>query len=238
MDEIIVVGIGPGPLKYLTREAEEELLKAEKVFLRLSNHPVCGWLRDQGKHVVCFDFAYGIPKLSFTDIYKLIVSTLIREARLRGHVVYSVPGNPSVFEATTRWLRKEAESGAIRIKLIPGMSFLDLIYSELGLDPGAGLQILTPKRHLSRSVFSKHLGLIVAQIMVRESPSDDIPDLGFVGRHLLREFPPDHPVTLIWTSCLPDYTTESRTLALGDLVQQLPEEPAFASLYVPPRTRK
>ena len=168
------------------------------------------------------------------DVYELITSTLVREAQLRGRVVYGVAGNPSVLEDTTKLLRKRAESGAVQIKIVPGMSFLDLIYSELGLDPGVGLQILLPRRHLSGSLFRTDVGLIIGQVMVQSSPIDDQPNLEFVQECLLKEFPHDHLVTLIWP-VLPDYRIESKTIALGDLANQLTDKQFLASLYVPPR---
>ena len=48
---ITIVGLGPGPLVLLTKEAESELLAAEKVFFRTGAHPVYDWLKRQGKHV-------------------------------------------------------------------------------------------------------------------------------------------------------------------------------------------
>jgi uncharacterized protein YabN with tetrapyrrole methylase and pyrophosphatase domain len=61
MKTITVVGLGPGPLGQLTREAENELLAADTVFFRTAGHPAYQWLEQQGKHVVCFDRLYKLP---------------------------------------------------------------------------------------------------------------------------------------------------------------------------------
>jgi uncharacterized protein YabN with tetrapyrrole methylase and pyrophosphatase domain len=61
-DEIIVVGMGPGPVKYLTQEARDLLLATEQVYFRFSGHPVYRWLREQGKECLCFDFLTEIAR--------------------------------------------------------------------------------------------------------------------------------------------------------------------------------
>jgi precorrin-6B methylase 1 len=40
MARITVIGVGPGPASCLTKEAEAELLRADKVFFRMGAHPV------------------------------------------------------------------------------------------------------------------------------------------------------------------------------------------------------
>ena len=70
MARITVVGIGPGPTSCLTKEAEGELLRADKVFFRMGAHPVYEWLRSLGKHVVCFDLLYTTRWVNPGDIYE------------------------------------------------------------------------------------------------------------------------------------------------------------------------
>src|ERR1700686_4869473 len=98
MRRIKVVGIGPGPTSYLTKEAEAELLGADKVFFRTGAHPVCEWLRSLGKDVLCFDLLYTTRWTEPGDIYDFMVSVLLNEATCRGEAVYAVPGSPDVLE--------------------------------------------------------------------------------------------------------------------------------------------
>jgi uncharacterized protein YabN with tetrapyrrole methylase and pyrophosphatase domain len=60
MKNITVVGLGPGPLGQLTREAKNELLAGDKVFFRTAGHPAYQWLEQQDRHVVCFDRLYTL----------------------------------------------------------------------------------------------------------------------------------------------------------------------------------
>lgn len=235
--EIVIVGTGPGPIKYLTREAENELCSADRVFFRMSGHPVCYWLKDQGKDILCFDLIYATPRFTYRDVYVFITSTLVKEAQLRGRAVYALPGNPSVFEATTSLLKRDAEAQGILTRVVPGLSFLELIYVELNVDPSMGLQILTPG-HLdpSRSAYSEELGLLIGLVGIPRKPDPDCEETNVeqIMLWLLERFPPEHPVTLVLTPGMPDYDTLSKTLALRDLVQQWEGDQSFASLYVPP----
>jgi tetrapyrrole methylase family protein / MazG family protein len=84
-----IVGLGPGPLGQLTKEAQTELLAADKVFFRTSGHPAYQWLEQRGKHVVCFDRPYTVPWKEGGDIYDFIVSALLKEAERANKVTYA-----------------------------------------------------------------------------------------------------------------------------------------------------
>jgi uncharacterized protein YabN with tetrapyrrole methylase and pyrophosphatase domain len=109
MAKIIVVGVGPGAITYLTKEVEAELLRADKIVFRTGAHPVYEWLRREGKHLVCFDKLYDTVWTSPGDIYEFMVAALFKEAVLRGEAVYAVPGSPDVLEETTNLIRVRGE---------------------------------------------------------------------------------------------------------------------------------
>ncbi|MGB2632860.1 MAG: hypothetical protein WAM58_02880 [Candidatus Acidiferrum sp.] len=113
------------------------------------------------------------------------------------------------------------------------MSFLDLALAEINFDFTLGLQVVLPLAHLQRGLFTKHLGMIVCQIEAAGS-TQDVPRVDLTMQFLLKAYEPDHPVTLIWTDGLPEYTTHSRTIPLKDLVREYGETKFFSSLYVPP----
>jgi tetrapyrrole methylase family protein/MazG family protein len=233
MPKVTVVGIGPGPAEYLTKEVEAELLRAEKIFFRMSAHHVYEWLRGLGKHVVCFDLLYTTRWPEPGDIYEFMVAALLKEAALRGEAVYAAPGNPGILEETTTLLRSRGPKEGIEVRVLPGVSFLDQVLAELSFDFSLGLQIVLPLTHLQPGLFTTKLALLVCQIeaasLPRESPRADV-----TMNFLLKAYPPDHPVTLIWTDGLPAYETRSKSFPLKDLAREYGQGKFFASLYVPP----
>jgi tetrapyrrole methylase family protein / MazG family protein len=233
MNTITIVGLGPGPLGQLTKEAENALLTAEKVFFRTGGHPAYHWLEQQGKHVVCFDRLYTLPWKEGGDIYEFIVSALLREAALAGRVTYALPGSPVFLEDTTRILRQRGHAAGVEVRVVHGLSFVEEALGLLNLDFGEGLQIVLPRTHLETGHFTNELALLVCQIEAKRLSSDE-PRVDLTMNWLLRAFPPDHPVTLVWTDGLPDYKTQTLHLKLKNLPREYGSAKYFSSLYVPP----
>ena len=233
MARITVVGIGPGPISLLTKEAEAELLRADKVFFRMGAHPVYEWLRGLGKQVLCFDLLYTTRWPNPGDIYEFMVSALLKEASIRGEAIYAVPGSPAVLEETTNLIRLRGPKEGVEVSVLPGVSFLDQALAEIKFDFSLGLQVVLPLTHLQHGLFTERLALIVCQIEAGSHPLDS-PRVDLTMKFLFKVYPQNHLVTLIWTDGLPDYKTQSKVMALKDLVREYGEAKFFASLYVPP----
>ncbi|MFO8057836.1 MAG: SAM-dependent methyltransferase [bacterium] len=235
--EILVVGMGPGPVGQLTREAAEVLLKEKEVYFRFSAHPVFEWLREEGKECYSFDYLYSVPGMTYNKVYKTILETLIKSAKKFGRVVYALPGNPCVFETTPRWLR-DRTGEEVSVRVIPGMSFLEIMYLELEIDPEEGLQILNASGfgHYGDYPYTEKLGLLIGQIGLpsENAPSSRNKNAEAVADSLLKKFPPDHRVTLFWSEGMPDYKNVTRTFPLSELKEQTGYIEHLASLYVPP----
>jgi tetrapyrrole methylase family protein / MazG family protein len=235
MNIITIVGLGPGPVAQLTKEAETELLAADKVFFRISAHPVYQWLKASGRHVICFDRLYSLDWKDSGDVYEFMVSALLKEAGLKGRVTYAVPGSPVFLEETTRLLRERAATAGAEVRVVHGVSFVEEALSLLNVDFNSGLQVVLPWTHLERGRFTKELALLVCQIEAQRLPEDEV-RVDLTAGWLMRVFPPEHPVVLIWTDGLPDYTTQIRPIQLKDLAREYGESKYFASLYVPALT--
>jgi tetrapyrrole methylase family protein / MazG family protein len=229
MSTITIVGLGPGPLAQLTKEAEIELLGADKIFFRTSAHPVYEWLKTSGKHVVCFDKLYSLDWKDSGGVYEFMVSALLKEVRLKGSVTYAVPGSPVFLEDTTRLLRERAPTEGAEVRVIHGVSFVEEALLQLNIDFNSGLQVVLPWTHLEPGRFTKELALLVCQIEAQRLPEDEV-RVDLTADWLMRVFPPEHQATLIWTDGLPDYTTHTRPLTLKDLAREYGESKYFASL--------
>jgi uncharacterized protein YabN with tetrapyrrole methylase and pyrophosphatase domain len=216
----------------LTREAESELLAAEKIFFRTSGHPVYEWLRVRGKHLVCFDRLYTSQWNEPTEIYEFMVSALLREAELHGKVTYALPGSPVFLEDTTRILRERGAQAGVEIRIVHGLSFMEEAFRQLNLDFREGLQIVLPLTHLQTARYTTKLPLLVCQIEVLRLPTDE-PRVELTMEWLLKAYPAEHAVTLIWTEGLPEYRTETQVMKLKDLAREYGKAKYFASLYVP-----
>ncbi len=140
MAKITVVGLGPGAWEHLTLQGARALKSGQRIFLRTRKHPIAKDLTTQGIRYSTFDNLYE-KGTTFEEVYAQMVRRLLAEVK-KGDLVYGVPGNPAVAEASYYLLIDAAKEKDIEVLTIPGMSFLELIYERLGIDPSKGLQIL------------------------------------------------------------------------------------------------
>jgi tetrapyrrole methylase family protein / MazG family protein len=184
---------------------------------------------------VCFDKLYDTRWTNPGDIYEFTVAALFKEAARRGEAVYAVPGSPDVLEETTNLIRLRAAKEGVEVKVLPGVSFLDQLLAEIAFDVSLGRQVVLPLTHLQHRLFNKRLALMVCQIEARSNPLDK-PRVDLTEEFLLKAYPPEHVVTLLWTDGLPEYKTQAKSMALKDLTREYGEAKFFASLYVPALT--
>ncbi|HAP78286.1 MAG TPA: nucleoside triphosphate pyrophosphohydrolase [Acidimicrobiaceae bacterium] len=124
---VSVVGLGPGGAEYVTEHTLAEIARVPHRYLRTAVHPSSHLVPD----AITFDEVYEQAD-TFDDVYAEITRRLVAAAAEHGEVLYAVPGSPLVLERTVRALR--AHDG-IECRLHPAMSFLDLAYARLGIDP-------------------------------------------------------------------------------------------------------
>jgi tetrapyrrole methylase family protein / MazG family protein len=132
---ITVVGLGPGDERFVTTQTLEAIAAAPVRFVRTSRHPSASLVGD----ATSFDDVYEAAD-TFDDVYATIVDRLVDAAVQHGPVLYAVPGSPLVLERTVALLRAERR---VRCNVLPAISFLDLAYDRLGIDPvEAGLRLI------------------------------------------------------------------------------------------------
>ena len=136
---LTIVGLGPGSAGYLSVETQRALQNAEKIILRTAMHPTVTELETQQIHFVSCDNFYEEGR-TFEEVYAKIVDHVLAEAK-SSKVVYAVPGSPLVAERTVVLLREACSTQGLKLEILPAMSFLDLAYVKLNLDPITGLRI-------------------------------------------------------------------------------------------------
>ncbi|MFM2078589.1 MAG: hypothetical protein RJA49_2479 [Actinomycetota bacterium] len=124
---VVVVGLGPGGPEYVTQHTLGLIHRAEHRFLRTSRHPSAALVPD----AVTFDDVYEQAD-TFADVYAEIADRLVAAAAEHGEVLYAVPGSPLVLERSVRTLLADER---IHCAVHPAMSFLDIAYARLGVDP-------------------------------------------------------------------------------------------------------
>lgn len=124
---VTVVGLGPAGPDLLTAGTLDALAGADRRYLRTTRHPAAVAVIDAES----FDHVYESAE-TIDDVYPTIVETLVDAATAHGSIVYAVPGSPVVAERTVELLLADAR---VRTVVLPALSFLDLAWARLGVDP-------------------------------------------------------------------------------------------------------
>lgn len=131
MNVLHVVGLGPGSDDHVTDETRRVIAECPRRFLRTARHPSAHIVAD----ATSFDEIYENAR-DFDSVYATIAERLAdeteRAAAAGESIVYAVPGSPLVLERTVRLLRSDPR---LDVRLHPAMSFLDLVWARLGVDP-------------------------------------------------------------------------------------------------------
>lgn len=134
---VVVVGLGPAGTDLLGPRAQAQLGDPGRTWLRTARHPAAAALVGAG----AFDDVYDSAD-TFDEVYAAIVERLVAAAGEASPepVVYAVPGSPLVAERTVELLRADER---VDVTIVPALSFLDLAWSALGVDPlAAGVRLV------------------------------------------------------------------------------------------------
>jgi len=124
---IEIIGLGPAGAEFITEHTRQRIAAHHIRYLRTSQHP-CADLVTAARTL---DHHYENAD-TFAEVYRDIVEELISAAGMHGEILYAVPGSPMVLEATVKALLADDR---IDCTVQPAMSFLDLVWARLGIDP-------------------------------------------------------------------------------------------------------
>lgn len=183
--DITIVGLGPGPLALITLEAMRQIETAEVLLLRTARHPAVSELQAKNFCFESYDCLYdALP--TFDQVYKAIAEDVISRACLN-RVVYAVPGSPQVAEKTVPMIKQGAAARGLSVTVLPAMSFLDVLYTRLGIDPQDGLTIIDSSE--VGQLLDVSSSLVVSQLYNRQVASE-------VKLALMELLPDEHQIFL------------------------------------------
>lgn len=220
MAKIIVAGLGPGRAGLITRESWDIIKNADKLILRTKIHPTVAALDEAAIKYTTYDNFYE-NAATFEDLYKKITEDLLQRAEKDGDLVYAVPGSPLVAERTVVILRELAKKSAVTVDILPGMSFVEVMYTRLGIDPIAGLTIIdaedvaTLKNRPAQS-------LVITQVYNQAIASD-------TKLMLMELYPDEYEITYIHNLAMADESI--RKIPLFELDRQKDVD-HLTSLYI------
>ena len=191
------------------------------VLLRTRIHPTVAALEEAGVAFTSYDGFYERAE-DFEDLYAAIVRDLLARAKAEGNLLYAVPGSPLVAERTVVLLRDMAPGAGVELEILPGMSFVEVMYARLGIDPIDGLSIMDAE-DVSRLRERPWQSLVITQVYRRQVASE-------VKLALMELYGDEYEVTYIHNLALPDESL--RSIPLYELDRQ-PDIDHLTTLFVP-----
>ena len=200
---ITIVGLGPAGVGYLGSRAAAACSDPDvTVVTRTLAHPGAEALAASRDVVTCDDLYDSIDL--FDDVYAAIARRVV-DAAAEGPVVYAVPGSATVGERAVGMIRTLADAAGIEVRFEPGMSFLDLAYVAVGVDPITdGTQILDA-RDLPDPL-PLHVPTFITQVDSDLRASD-------VALALMKTVDPGVPITVLDRLGDPDEVVEAMPVA-------------------------
>lgn len=220
MGGITIIGLGPGEFGHITLEALKLLESGRPVLVRTQKHPAVSGLAERKIAFESCDHYYEkLP--SFEAVYDAIARECVERGR-REKIVYAVPGSPTVAEKSVVIIRRLAEAAGVPVTVLPGMSFLELLFCRLAVDPVDGVTVVDAA-DIAKLPPDSGTGLVVTQVYNRQVASE-------AKLSLMEQYPDDYPVIFARNLGLPD--EEVRTIPLYELDRQ-PVIDHLTSVYAP-----
>ena len=205
MATIHIVGLGPGDAGLITLDAWQLMSQTKRLILRTAIHPSVARLDEACLAYEALDRFYE-TEATFEEVYGHIVDYVLAAAQ-KEDVVYAVPGSPVVAERTVQLLEEKGAGAGVTVDVLPGMSFLEVMYTRLRFDPVGGVTIIDSS---DADSLPKDLQtpLIVTQVYDRRVASD-------VKLSLMDLYGDEYEAQLIYHISLPD--EDIRTIKLYEL---------------------
>jgi tetrapyrrole methylase family protein/MazG family protein len=136
---VVVAGLGPAGPDLITTGTRAAIEATPHRFLRTRRHPAAAAVGA----ATDFDHLYESAS-TFEEVYAGIVDALVAAAAAHREVLYLVPGSPVVGERSVELL---AADPRVALEVRPAVSYLDLAWARLGVDPLAeGVRVVDGRR--------------------------------------------------------------------------------------------
>jgi uncharacterized protein YabN with tetrapyrrole methylase and pyrophosphatase domain len=242
--DVAIVGLGIIGVHQLTREAEETIRRCRHTFVVDSGFGVIPYLQGICGTVTDLVPLYRRGK-NRLDTYRQMAAQVVNAALTSSPVCFATYGHPLVYCYPAELIQRAAKVFDLRIEIFPGISALDTLMVDLGLDVATdGLQMYEATDLLvRRRPVQDDVPCIIWQADVvgestyktrRASKHELLP----LQNYLLEFYPPRHPITLVFSRTFPLQRSIVETYRMKSLALELARGPQVGTLYIPPVRRR
>lgn len=238
--DIYIVGLGIVSVRQITREAEDAIRSSRTVLYVDAGFGVHAYLLSLCRNVENLINEYQEGSLR-VDTYRAMAARVVEAALEDPPVTFAVYGHPTFFVYPSALIRRSAALLGLGVEVLPGISTIDTVSIDLGIDVGmTGLQVheatglLLVKRRLDPQV-----PCILLQVDAMETAfhttGRSVPErFHRLQGHLLQFYPPEHVLINVRSSTFPLFPSDTESIPLSELPERLAASGATGTLYIPP----
>jgi uncharacterized protein YabN with tetrapyrrole methylase and pyrophosphatase domain len=239
--DIYIVGLGITGIEHMTREAEATCRRSNEI-LAVATHPsILKYLNTLCPKVTDLYAPSYREDEHRGKAYDTMTANVLAAALDRPPVAFATYGHPMMYVFPSRQLLWLAPYFDLKVRVIPGISSLDTMMCDLGVDPGAeGMQMYEATDLLIRQrPLQPDVPCLIWQVGTVESvlfsTSASRPErFGRIKEYLLRYYPPEHELTAVHSSMHPLLEAATTTFRLGEMEDHHLALHQGLTVYIPP----
>lgn len=239
---LVFVGTGMRMAGQLTPIAQSYMESFDIVIAAVPNIFTRKWLQGVAKEYVCLNDHYEDTKVdgkTRRDTYRRMADTILKEVRAGKKVCAAFYGHPGIFACISHMAIAEAREEGYDAHMEPGISALDCLVADLGIDPGShgmqsmeSTQFMIYKRTLDPTALLILWQVGIAGDLTLKRFDTEPAHLQILVNKLAQYYPLDHEVILYEAATDPLEKTRIDKLHLGDLPKMAYKQ--ITTLVIPP----
>jgi len=239
---LVCVGTGMRMAGQLTPIAQSYMESFDIVIAAVPNIFTRKWLQGVAKEYVCLNDHYEDTKVdgkTRRDTYRRMADTILNEVRAGKKVCAAFYGHPGIFACISHMAIAEAREEGYDAHMEPGISALDCLVADLGIDPGShgmqsmeSTQFMIYKRTLDPTALLVLWQVGIAGDLTLKRFDTESAHLQILVNKLAQYYPLDHEVILYEAATDPLEKTRIDKLPLGDLPKMSYKQ--ITTLVIPP----
>ncbi|QSQ22427.1 hypothetical protein JY651_46165 [Pyxidicoccus parkwayensis] len=237
---LVIAGTGIQWAGQTTHAARTAIEAADRVLFAVADPWTVQWLRGLKPSAESLPYASGDTPRRL--IYQEMVQRILAPVREGLRVCAVFYGHPGVLHDAAHAALRQARAEGLPARMLPGVSFLDCLYADLGVDPGQhGCQVHEATDFLIRGrAFDVHSPLVLSQIAAIGNPgffdaanTERIQrGLRVLSEVLRRRYPASHEAIIYEAAVLPIHPPRMTRVTLEALATAAISD--VSTLYVPP----
>jgi len=239
--DIAIVGLGMSGVHQMTREVEATIRRSRHLFVTDVANGVIDHLRALCPRITDLTKHHATSSHRVL-LYRKMASEVVAAAMEAAPVCFASYGHPKMYCYPSTLIQRAAELLNLRTVLLPGISSLDTLLTDLGIDPGAdGLQVYEASDALIRQrPLQADVGCVIYQVPIVLEADNRIPGQHSRDRlrrfqdYLLKFYPAEHVALFVTTKTHPLLETITQRIAIRHLADRLLINSTMGSLYIPP----